>query len=143
MKLEENSGIDKLLNPKLTPEHHDDAHDIGADHDLGALAELYVALSSGDINVRDAKGHHEWAEDAPEEVSDDEVIEAGVEPEIELEKVLDIEEQDIIDDLAGLRAGRTNRNADAGFVGVRRVVRTRTERAVNSHGEYVARCRHR
>ena len=97
MKLEENSGIDKLLNPKLPPEHHDDAHDIGGEHDIGALAELYAALSS-DLHVRDAKVQHEWAEDAPEEVPDDEVIEAEVEPEIEIEKVLDIEEQDIIDD---------------------------------------------
>ncbi len=98
MKLEENSGIGKLLNPKLAPEHHDDAHEVGAEQDLGALAELYAALSSSDINARDAKVQHEWAEDAPEEVPDDDVIAAEVEPEIEPEKVLDIEEQDIIDD---------------------------------------------
>jgi RNA polymerase primary sigma factor len=97
MTMRENSGLDKLLNPKLHTEHHDDAHDIGPEHDLGALAELYATLSHSDISERDDKTHHAWAEDAAE-VVEDEVIEPEVEPEVDLEKALEIEEQDIIDD---------------------------------------------
>ena len=91
MTMREDGGLDKLLNPKLHAEHHDDAHEIVPDHDLGALAELYAALSHSDISEREGKPHHEWAEDAVE-VAEDEVIEPEVEQEVEIEKALDIEE---------------------------------------------------
>jgi RNA polymerase primary sigma factor len=97
MTMREDGGLDKLLNPKLHTENHDDAHDIVPEHDLGTLAELYTALSHSDISEREGKPHHEWAEDAVE-VAEDEVIEPEVEQEVDLEKALDIEEQDIIDD---------------------------------------------
>jgi RNA polymerase primary sigma factor len=95
MTTRENGGLDKLLNPKLHNEHHDDAHDIGPEQDLGALAELYASLANADIS--DSKPHHAWAEDATE-VVEDEVIEPEIEPEVDIEKALEIEEQDIIDD---------------------------------------------
>jgi len=97
MKMRGDGGLDKLLNSKLHNEHNDDARDIGTEHDLGALAELYAALARGDISERGDKAAHSWVDDAAE-VVEDEVIEPEIEPEVDLEKALDIEEQDIIDD---------------------------------------------
>jgi len=97
MTMREDGGLDKLLNPKLHTEHDDEAHDIGHEHELGALAELYAALSHSDIGGREDKAHHAWVEDAVE-VAEDEVIEAEIEPEVDFEKTLELEEQDIIDD---------------------------------------------
>lgn len=89
--------MDKLLNSKMSGEHQDEAHDMGTEHDLGALAELYAALSRADISERGDKATQSWVEEAAE-VAEDEVMEAEIEPEVDLEKALDIEEQDIIDD---------------------------------------------
>jgi len=96
MTLRENGGLDKLLNPKIHNEHHDDTHDIMPEHDLGALAELYAALAHGEMGGR-GKAHHAWVEDTTE-ITENEVIETEAEQEVDLEKALDIEEQDIIDD---------------------------------------------
>lgn len=89
--------MDKLLNSKLQTEQHDDARDIGTEHDLGALAELYAALSRGSISEREDKPQRSWVDDVTD-VSDEEVMETEREPEVDIEKALDIEEQDIIDD---------------------------------------------
>jgi len=97
MKMREDGGLDKLLNPKIHTGQGDETHDIGPEQDLGALAELYAALSHSDIGAREDKSHHAWVEDTPE-VIEDEVMEPDVEPEVDLEKALEIEEQDIIND---------------------------------------------
>ncbi len=96
MTLGENGGLDKLLNPKLRSEHSDESSDIRPEHDLGALADLYAALSSSEIGVRDGKTAHDWVE--PEDIAEDEVIEQEAEHDVDLDKALELEEQDIIDD---------------------------------------------
>lgn len=96
MTLGENGGLDKLLNPKLHSESADGTRDIGPEHDLGALADLYAALSSSDLGVRDGKSHNDWGE--PAEAAEDEVTEHEVEHEVDLDKTIEFEEQDIIDD---------------------------------------------
>ena len=97
MTLGENDDLDKLLHRKRGANQSEGAPELGASHALESLADLYAAFSGSDT-LHEEKPRAPWTEHDTEEIAEEETPSAGAEPEVDLEKALEIEEQDVIDD---------------------------------------------
>ncbi len=98
MTMEENEELDKLLKRKRDAEHSEGISDIGREHALESLADLYAAFSGGDIVSEEAKSRAALPEEKAAEPAEEEEPEPEIEPEVALKKALELEEQDVIDD---------------------------------------------
>jgi len=95
----EHEDLDKLLKRRRGAEPSEGVSDIGPEHALESLADLYAAFSGSTILSEEAKSHTVWPEQEAAETAQEEEPAPEVETEVALEdNVLEVEEQDVIDD---------------------------------------------
>jgi RNA polymerase primary sigma factor len=98
MTLDENDDLDKLLHRKRRPEPTEDAPEIRPGRALESLADLYAAFSGSDVIIEEEKSQPRWHDRDTAEFTEEEAPEHELEPDVDLEKALELEEQDVIDD---------------------------------------------
>jgi len=98
MTLGENDDLDKLLHRKRGADHPEGDPDMRPEHALESLADLYAAFSGSDIVLEETKGRSGWPEHDASGLVEEETASHEIETDVDLEKALEMEEQDVIDD---------------------------------------------
>ena len=98
MTLDEHDNLDNILHRKKNSEPPEGVPEIRSDHALESLADLYAAFSGSDVVLEEEKTPSRWHEHEAAESVEEEAPEHEIEPDVDLEKALDLEEQDVIDD---------------------------------------------
>jgi len=94
-------GKDKDLDRPVRRrrEPSEDLGDLEVEHALGPLEDIYIALSGGDMLVEELKRPvHALPDREIIELEEEEEPKPGIEAELDLEKALELEEQEVIDD---------------------------------------------
>ncbi len=98
MTLGENDDLDKLLHRKRSVDHSEGDSDLRPEHALESLADLYAAFSGSDIVLEETKSRSGWPEQDVSDLTEEETADHETETDVDLEKALELEEQDVIDD---------------------------------------------
>jgi len=98
MTLDEHEDLDKLLHRKRSAEPSEGAPEIRSEHGLESLADLYAAFAGSDVVLEEDKARPRWHEHDTIGFTEEEAPEHDLETDVDLEKALELEEQDVIDD---------------------------------------------
>jgi RNA polymerase primary sigma factor len=100
MTLENHEELDNLFKRKRDTEPSEGVSNTSSEHAMESLADLYAAFSGSALLSKEVKPHAAWPEqEAAEPAVEEEEPGHDIEPEAPLqEKVLEYEEQDVMDD---------------------------------------------
>ena len=98
MTLDENDDLNKLLHRKRGSQPPEGVPEIRSEHGLESLADLYAAFAGSDVVLEEAKTRPRWHDHDAAEFTEEEPSGQEMETDVDLEKALELEEQDVIDD---------------------------------------------